>query len=40
MDEKAIAQKAEGWQSMLEEISCKWVDAVAEEKRGEDLDFY
>lgn len=35
VDSKAIAQKAEGWQDMLEEAACKWLEAVAREKRDE-----
>lgn len=38
IDLKAIARKTDGWEDMLKEIACAWVNAAAEEKRNEEPD--
>lgn len=34
-DAALVARKEENWEIMLENVVCKWMDAVVEERRGE-----
>ena len=39
IDIKGIARKCQDWQNMLEEIACKWLQAILEETRNEEPDY-